>query len=221
VRDDDLILWGGVGLGLAVLALWKGPDVVAAVQDVVTRGGLLTYTNLDDYGQVVGDPEELRQAASLARGFPVDLDGYSLARMVRSEGAARAKIRTHVALNDAAELGWTPHQLMVYSTNPQARGRYGKQFTLNGPGGQSATRRYATTRDPYAGDLDAVNEARVEHAAGIDPTGGAVKFVDKSSMGVQEGTGSYADLVARWGAEGLRPFTLPGESDLVVFRRAA
>jgi hypothetical protein len=224
LRDEDreLLLWGG-GLALVGLAVWQGPALVTAVKDIVTRGSRLTHAEPGDDGVVWDSPEELRAAAAVVLGRVGSRDVYGAARMVRSEGAAQAGIRTHVAMNDAAELGWTLARLFTYSTNLQATGHYGEQHTpaARAPGGVTSTRRYATTRDPYVSDVWAVEEAMVAHFGGLDPTGGAVKFVDISAMGgVQEGTGSYAALVDRWAKEGLRPFTLPGESaDLVVFRR--
>jgi len=221
--DDQLLLWGGLGVGLAVLAWWKGPDVVEAVRDVVTRGDRLTYTDVGVDGQIADEPEQLRAQAAIALGRDAGdllLDVYSAARMVRSEGAARANIRTHVLLNDAAEKGWSVHQTVTASNPSLASGRYGQQYTPVGPGGYKTVKRYSTARDPYRADVYAVEEAMVEHRNGLDPTGGAVKFLDISSMGgVQQGTGSYAAKVADWAKEGLRPFTLPGDSDLVVFRR--
>jgi hypothetical protein len=228
LRDDDadLLLAAG-GVALVGLALWRGPELVATVRDVVTRGDRLTHAGVAADGVVHVAPEQLRAAAAAVMGrvgeLDLLLDVYGCARMVRSEGAAQAAIRTHVALNDQAELGWSSlNQLFTYSTNPGARGFYGQQRTAAAlaPGGVTSVRRYATTTDPYVADVWAVEEAMIMHRQGMDPTGGAVKFVDISSMGVQPGTGSYAALVERWAADGLRPFTLPGESpDLVVFRR--
>lgn len=222
------MLWGG-GLALAALALWKREaiaDVVSmsarSVYDVIKRGAKLTEAPAGTNGLVPIDPELLRKRASAVMGFDVLLDVYSAARMLRSEGAAAGEIRVHVAMNDAAALGWSLHQVITYSSNAEARGLYGEQFTpaARAPGGVASKRRYASPRDPYAGDVEVAMQAMVDHRSGLDPTEGATKFVDKSSMGVQEGSGSYADLVARWGADGLRPFTLPGYGpDLVVFRR--
>ena len=50
-------------------------------------------------------------------------------------------------------------------------------------------------------------------------TGGAIKFVDKRSMGKQAGSGSFDALVALWAPEGLRPHEI--QDGLVVFRRNA
>lgn len=225
---SDWILWGG-GAALLGLALWKretianaARETVAAVADVVRRGRKLTDAPAGPDGVVPVAPERLRAEAAAALGIDLDQETYSLARMIRSEGAAAGKVRALVCLNDAAEHGWSAHTAITYSTNPTAKGWYGEQYTPAGraPGGVASKRRYASTRDPYESDVATATEAQIDHRMGLDITGGAVKFVDVSSMGVQEGSGSYAELVERWSKERLRPFTLPGYStDLVVFRR--
>jgi len=143
--------------------------------------------------------------------------------MIRSEGAEAGEIRAHVALNDAASLGWDLHTLLTYSTNAGARGSYGDQYTpaTSAPGGVKSVRRYSTKQDPYQADVVVASKAITDHAAGIDPSAGGVKFVDKGSLKYQIGASSYETIVAKWGADGLQPFTLPGYSDdFVVFRKA-
>lgn len=225
--DVDLYLMGAAGLGLVALAAWKGEEitnaVVDTVTDVVSRGTRLTHAAPGPDGVVPIRPDALRLTAAGVLGYDLVQDAYDLARMIRSEGASAGILRAHVALNDADDLGWTVHGTITYSTNPAANGWFGEQFTsaARAPNGVKSSRRYATTKDPYAGDVEIAQQAMLEHVQGIDPTGGAVKFVDKSSMGgVQAGSGSYADLVERWAAERLQPFNVPGYSDdLVVFRR--
>lgn len=199
--------------------------------DTIIRGKRLTYTSLGADGQIPDDPADLVDQAAqiLGRDLPQEL--YDLARMKRSEqGKDDGRLRVHVALNDAAEHNWSTHFAITYSTNPAAKGRYGEQFTPaeRAPGGVKSVRRYSTATDPYEGDVGMVERVLLERAQGLDPTSadgrvgaGAVKFVDRSSLGgVQEGSSSYDQIVARWAGEGLRPFTVPGYSaDLVVFRR--
>jgi hypothetical protein len=207
--------------GLAVLgALFWGrraaSTVATTVVDFLGRGARLTYGTLGDDGIVAEDPAELVAAASLVMGREISTDAYALARMARSEGIDAGALRIHVALNDLADLndrrgfGWSASDLITYSTDSDARGHFGIQLH----------RRYASTQDPYQGDVVLAEGTMAEHARGADQTLGAIKFVDKSSFGVQAGTGSYADLVTRWAKDGLAPFSIPGESsDFVVFRR--
>jgi hypothetical protein len=224
--DDDKWILGGLAAG--VLLLW-GKPIVNTVVDVVSRGTRLTVTSLDVNGisgqpdpdnpdnLIPSNPSDLVDQASAVLGTQLDADTYALARMARSEGIAAGDVRIHVALNDLADLnsrkslGWSPQDLITYSTNSAARGFFGSQ----------SGRRYASSQDPYAGDVTLVQQTVAQHNAGIDPTGGAIKFVDKSSFGVQAGTGSYAATVASWAQEGLQPFNVPGyDDDFVVFRRA-
>ena len=219
-RNEELLLWASIGV-LGGVAVWQRNTIM----DTITRGKRLTYTTLGADGLIPDDPAELAAQAGevLGRDLPQEL--YDLARMKRSEqGTDDGRLRVHVALNDAEEHNWSTHFAITYSTNAAARGWYGEQFTPadRAPGGQKSVRRYATTRDPYEGDVTIVERVLLERAQGLDPTGGAVKFVDRSSMGgVQEGSIAYDELVRRWAAEGLHPFTVPGyPADLVVFRRA-
>lgn len=211
---------GGAGL---LLFFWRR-EIVATTSDVITRGARLNHTQLNDADPafVEDDPATLAlEAASvfgevLAHGGYSSLDVYALARMSRSEADSRdgelsRTARIHVALNDARALGWTPARLMLYSKSADANGFFGEQ----------RRRRYATTRDPYAGDIRYAWRAIDEDLAGQDPTGGAVKFVDRDSMGVQKGSGSFDALVTRWADEGLQPYSVDGLTDnFVVFRRA-
>jgi hypothetical protein len=198
---------GGVGL------LFWGKQIKNTVVDVIGRGAKLTSTTLDAAGVVQTDPRDLAAQASAVMGRPVSLDVLALSRMVRSEGVDAGDLRVQVALNDLNDLnerkgyGWSAFDLITYSTDPSARGKFGSQLH----------RRYASSRDSYQADVQLVELAMRN---GFDATGGAIKFVDKSSFGVQEGTGSYADLVERWAADGLQPFAVPGYSDdFIVFRR--
>lgn len=228
--DDEKWLLGGLAAG--VLLLWGKPiynAVVAPVVDVIGRGDRLTVTELDSKGvsgfpsnqegvePTPAAPDDLVAQASAVLGTQIDADTYALARMARSEGIAAGALRIHVALNDLADLntrkgyGWSAADLITYSTDANARGYFGSQ----------THRRYSSSQDPYAGDVRLALETIAQHNAGVDPTGGAVKFVDKSSFGVQADTGTYDAIVATWAREGLSPFNVTGYSDdFVVFRRA-
>jgi hypothetical protein len=208
-RDEKLLLAGLGGVGL----LFWGRQLKNTVVDVIGRGARLTTTTVDDAGVVQADPDELAAQASAVMGRPVSLDVLALSRMVRSEGVDAGVLRVRVALNDVNDLnerkgyGWSPFDLITYSTVAAARGKFGTQLH----------RRYASSKDSYEGDVRLVE---LEMSNGFDATGGAVKFVDRSSFGVQEGTGSYDALVETWAQEGLQPFNVPGYSDdFVVFRR--
>jgi hypothetical protein len=207
-------LWWVAGGVLAVGALtWKRREVAFFVSDVVLegRGRRLTHGTQDDAGNVLESPEELAAAAGAVMGREISADTYSIARVVRSEGALEGNPRAHVVLNDAAALGWTPTRLVTYSQDGSKLGRYGQQ----------RGRRYATSADPYEADVVAAELAAGEYFAGVDPTGGATKFVDKGAFGVQQGTGSYAALVESWAADGLSPYNVPGyPGSFVIFRRA-
>ncbi len=222
-RSEELALWA-VGV-VGGLVLWQRKSIMSTITDTVNRGKRLTYSTIRPDGVVSDDPADLVDQASATLGRELPQEIYDLARMKRSEqGTDDGRLRVHVALNDAAENNWSTHFAITYSTNPTAKGRYGEQFTpaSRAPGGVKSVRRYATAKDPYEGDVSIVESVLLDRAQGIDPTGGAVKFVDRGALGgVQEGSGSYEDIVSRWATEGLHPFTVPGyPDDLVVFRRA-
>ncbi len=226
MRQDEIEKAVALALGLGVVVFYR-QEIVATVHDVVSRGTQLTSTALT--GDVKGkrwidvDPEDLAAEAeaafgqSLAHGGFSSLDVYGLARMSRSEADHRdgddsRVARMHVALNDQGELGWGLSRLFTYSKYSPQNGLYGEQ------GG----RRYATTKDPFAGDILLAWRAIDEQAQGIDPTAGGVKFVDKDSMGKQPGTGSFEALVERWAGENLVPYNIDGlGSNFFVFRREA
>jgi hypothetical protein len=217
----ELWLWGG-GAVLAALAWWKGREVATIVTDVVSRGKRLTWAGKGADGLVPIGPEALCASAAAELGRALSQEAHDLARMIRSEGASAGLIRAHVALNDARELGWSLHALLTYSTSPLTTGHYGEQATpaSRAPGGIKSVRRYSTAADPYEIDVEIAERAMLEHAQGVDPTVGAVKFVDRASLSSQEGARTFDDIVASWGGEGLRPFNVQGYSDdLVVFRR--
>lgn len=227
-KERDLWLgllgFGGLVAGLQLAGFNPVGQVAAQVRDVFSKGSRLSYGTLDhDKGVIRENPETLRQAASARFGTDLDRDLYAASRMVRSEGATEGAVRVHVALNDLDALGWPDlFTLLTYSTDPQRKGIYGQQsapaFPPQYP--KAMVRRYATSKDPYEGDVRTAQAAISDHAAGIDPTNGAVKFVDRSSFGVQAGTSSFDALVQRWASDGLHPYTLPEYGDdLVLFKK--
>lgn len=211
--------FGGLVAALELAGLNPVAQITAAADDaafnvtnVFNRGDQLSYGSAGPDGTILDDPEALRQAASTRYGSDIDKSVYALARMVRSEGAKQGDVRVHVALNDLANLGWAdPYTLITYSTVAARKGKYGSQ----------TSRRYSSEQDPYTGDVQTVVQAMNAHDSGDDPSMGATKFVDVSSMGgVQAGTSSFDDLVAKWAPEGLVPYTLPAYgTDLVFFKK--
>lgn len=218
------VLAGAGVLGFGALWLFSPRRIVNVVADVANRGELLTDTQLDDSGVIPFDPVDLVANASSVMGRDVTRATYALARMRRSEMAIgesddASALRIQVALNDLDDLntrrlfGWSAEDLITYSTNPDHRGLFGQQ---------NDGRRYASTKDPHVGDALLAEQVQQQHATGLDPTSGALKFVDRGSMGAQVGSGSYDKLVVKWSAENLQPFTIPGyDPNFVVFRRVA
>lgn len=227
--DDDLLLYGGAAV-LVGLVMWEGPaNVVAAVQigagyltNVATRGSKLADFNVDDAGVVTDDPQDLLDQASAVLGGTADLDTFALATMGRSEGVDGMRARMHVAINDLADLQRTYGTgvysslaaLMLHSKVAAADGHFSEQYL---------GKRYSTIQPPYEGDYHLAEQVIAEHAAGVDPTGGAIKFVDKDSFSTQRGaTATYESKVAEWAQSGLAPFNVDGATDnFVVFRRTA
>jgi hypothetical protein len=214
-KGDDLLLWlGVVGFG-AVAAATSSETARDWIVDLTKRGRRLTVTELDEDLKVPSYPEQLAAKAMGVLGRPVTPTAYGIARMVRSEeGSGSPTTKRYlvwVLLNDSRALGWAPLKTLTYSTSTVRKGFFGKQIT----------RRYSTARDPYENDLLIAEAVLAEYEAGRpDPTGGAVKFVNKLAFGVQAGTGSYAAVLAKWRADGLEPLNLPGAPDeLVFFRR--
>jgi hypothetical protein len=181
-------------------------------------------THLDARGIIVEPPAVIAAALAAELGRPVSRDVSALARMLASETEARhpetAPVRAHIALNDLADLNrrhsdwhWTIEDLITYSSMPVHRGHFGEQRW---------GRRYASDRDGAAAYVLIAEQAIAEHARGEDPTGGALKFIDKRSMLVQHGTRSFESVASAWATEGLHPFQLAGyPEDLFVFRRTA
>ena len=184
--------------------------VVSALLDVIDRGARLTHTTLDDDGSVDDDPHALAVAAAAVAGVSVSDDEYAAARMVRSEQPHDAdeikELLVHVAINDAAAHGWTLLKALTVSSVASRSGKFGHQ----------TSRRYSTASDPYGADLVVSKKAIADHAAGVDPTGGAQKFVNKWAFKKPE---SYDVTAASWGKEGFTPVTIPPAPNHLVFFR--
>lgn len=186
-------------------------DALPALRDVVDRGDRLSRCTLTDDGIVVESAAELVAQAVAVVGHDVNVDAYSLARMVRSEESSAGQIAKnylcHVMMNQADALGWGITQVIQFHTTSTRANRYGKQISG----------RVASASDPYEADLAVAEHSLAERAQGLDPTGGATNFVDKRAFGVQAGTGSFEDLVSRWAVEGKTPGTLPDTHPALVF----
>lgn len=219
--DDELLAYGGAAVLLG-LAVWKRDAVAVAAGYVVNafeRGERLSHSTVVD-GVVTESPDDLVAQASSVVGYDVDPDLYALARMGRSEGVDGMAYRMHVALNDLAELQRTYgtrvysslSALLTHSKVARADGHFSQQYL---------GKRQASSKDPYVGDLRLAEQVCDERAAGVDPTGGATKFVDVDAFTSQPGADkTYDEVLAEWIADGYEPSHLPGATDnFVVFRR--
>lgn len=216
--------WYEDPIAMGALVLGAGGLLYLArrrVTDVFVRGKKLSSSTLSEDGTILESPSVLAMLASGVYRQPIAPEVYSLARMIRSEGAAEGEVRGHVAMNDLRDLGWQSLQfLLTYSTADWSRGKYGKQHSVRSDG-QKQTRRYSTARDPYEGDVKMALKVLSDHSSGYDPTGGAVKFLDREAMASQLGSQGFDAVNARWTSEGLVPYTLPQYGDdLVLYRRA-
>ncbi len=223
-KPETLVTLGS--LGAAFFLVGGGNLVKTTVKDIATRGNKLTNgTYISSLGIVTQEPATLLQEAIANLGGPISLDEYSLARMIRSEGIGQGLLRAHVALNDLASLSWPKDltDLVTYSTDASRRHLYGSQWSAAVPPSypHANARRYSTSKDPYEGDVAIASQAIAERSEGIDRAAGAVKFLDKSSMGIQVGSSSFENTDAAWQADGLTPFTLPEwGDDLVLYKKA-
>jgi hypothetical protein len=227
---SDRTAWflAGVG-GILAFVVWKwGNPIVAAqiaenwAENLIGRGNALSQSTLSN-GIVEEIPSVLQDMATAVLGFNAELDTYSLARMGRSEGVDGEEYRMHVLLNDLADLQRTYGTgvyssitaLLIHSKIAAADGHYSSQ---------DEGKRYSTAHDPYEADYALAQKVLVDHASGEDPTGGAIKFVDKSGPFYVDGEKTdYDGLVAAWAANGLTPDdSLPNATtNFVVFRRNA
>lgn len=220
------ILGGIAALGF-VLFKWGNPIVAAQLAEnwavnLVGRGNQLSFSTLSN-GIVEEVPSVLIDMTTAVLGFDADSDTYSLARMGRSEGVDGEEYRMHVLLNDLADLQATygtgvyssVTALLIHSKIAAADGHYSAQ---------SEGKRYSTAHDPFEADYALAQKVMVDHASGNDPTGGAVKFVDKSGPFYVDGAKTdYDGIVTAWAAQGLTPDdSLPNATtNFVVFRRTA
>jgi hypothetical protein len=227
-------IWAGLGV-VVVGGFVLLPDARFAVSDIIVRGNKVTdatwFNDDEAYGFIIDEPEALAAQASFSLGVTIDVDTYSLARMIRSEGARQGLVRAHVAMNDLKTFAYASSLtgLLTYSTDPDRKGYYGKQYsgpmaadTVNSIQGfpNANKRRYSTAADPYDSDVQTAQIAIAERATGVDRVDGATKFIDKSSMGVQVGSKSFDAIDAQWQADGLVPFTLAGVgTDLVFYKK--
>lgn len=225
MTERQLWIIGGAGLGVAFV-LWKWGNPVTAIQiaenwavNLVGRGNALSQSTLSN-GIVEEIPDVLIDMATAVLGFNADVDTYSLARMGRSEGVDGMEYRMHVVLNDMADLvskGDTAYdtitKYMTHSKIAAANGHYSAQ---------NEGKRVSTAHDPYEADYALAQKVQADHASGVDPTGGAIKFVDKSGPFYVDGQQTdYDGIVAAWADQGLTPQTLPdATSNFVVFVRA-
>lgn len=233
MKNQAKVLWGVGAIAVGAYVYWRyqrgGDDPITegilTVTDAVVRGSQLTETTLDSSGVVRVDPDTLVSEAIEVYGSDFGIEGwsakeiYALARMSRSEAGSRdgklnRKVRMHIALNDFYNVSWAHSldELFTYSNQSGEKGFFGDQ----------SGRRYSTAQDPYEGDVKLALEVLAEDATGVDPSGGATKFVDKASLAKQKGvTKTYDQIVAEWGKEGLKPANVDGLStDFVVFRKA-
>lgn len=224
----DWWIAGGIAAILG-LVFWKWGNPIVAAQiaenwavNLVGRGNQLSFSTLSN-GIVEEVPSVLVDMATATLGFDANMDTYSLARMGRSEGVDGEEYRMHVLLNDLADLQSTYGSgvyssvtaLLIHSKIAAADGHYSAQ---------SEGKRYSTAHDPYEADYALAQKVMVDHASGTDPTGGAVKFVDKSGPFYVDGQKTdYDGIVAAWAKQGLTADdSLPNATtNFVVFRRTA
>lgn len=175
-----------------------------------SKGARLNHTSLNVDGYIPDDPAELIAEASSIIGADVSPDIYALARSGRSEGKNGMEARMHVFMTQADQAGMSVLALTVRQPGSVKDGYFGTQ----------RGRRWASSQDPYEGDVALANKVYSDHRNGVDPTGGASRFVDKSAFGKQEGTRTYAEVEASWAQEGYQPFPYAdASSDFVLFRK--
>lgn len=214
-RNDWLMI--GIAVILAIVAAQimfpnAISDVVQNTLDFLDfrKGRKLNNTSVNAQGYIDTAPYTLIGEAETLIGASIDRDIYALARSGRSEGSNGMEARMHVMLTQAAESGMDVFTRTVSQPGSPKDGFFGTQ----------RGRRWASSRDPYEGDLALANKVIRDHANGNDPTGGAGRFVDRSAFGKQEGTRTYAEVVDEWRREGYEPYHYPDASqDFVLFRR--
>ena len=176
----------------------------------VGKGKRLNTTEVNDDGYVPNSPYDLLNEARGVMGYDIEQDVYALARSGRSEGKNGMEARMHVFMAQAEQAGLTVWNLTLHQPGSPKDGYFGTQ----------RGRRWASSRDPYEGDVKLAEKVYQEHNNGIDPTGGASRFVDKSAFGKQEGTRTFAEVEEKWAKEGYQAYSYPdASSDFVLFRK--
>ncbi len=181
----------------------------------VGRGKPLVSLTLDSNGIVQEDAVTLAGQAGDVVGRVVSDEEFSLALMVASEeprapDAVREAI-CQVVINQAFAAGLSITGLVQLHSSPARAGHYGKQITG----------RVASDRIPYEADLAIAAQAIDNRSNGIDNSMGATNFVNRYAFGVQEGSGSFADIVVKWGMEGKNAGTLFDYKNVVFFWKGA
>jgi hypothetical protein len=197
-------------------AIGEASQLLNDALNAIVKGAKLTHAPYDKTtGVVPGSPAELAAQAG------VDVEVYSLARMIASEeGRSSNVIKAAVAfaaINRATSKGEGITALVTRALVPSHSGSYGTQRNIdpnkggdpeNGP----SDRYCSTANDPYAGDADIAGQCYT----GVldDFTGGAVEF---------DRPGQERDpekVAADRAAEGLVALTVPGidvEADGIRF----
>ena len=194
----------------AAVSVVLGPALIVTVR----RGRKVTNASVGPGKVVDADPRFLAQKAR------VDVDTYSLARVISSEATD--------LFADKVAVGW------VVKNKAASRRRSITAIVTagrRGPGkyaAQNTGRRFVSSRlDPRTEDI--------EIAKGVisgrlpDTTGGAIGFLHPQSQDrfLADGRPGYTKgsqaTIAKWRKSGLVPFAADGVSpaELLVFRRAA
>jgi hypothetical protein len=220
VKPATSIAFGAVAaLGFAYLFIKydEGDVTLETTLDAlgVGKGKRLNNTGgrrgLNADGYIATAPNVLLTEASEVMGYDINPEVYAMARSGRSEGVNGMEARMHVFMTQAEQAGTSVWALTLKRAGYEGDGFFGIQ----------KHRRWASSRDPYERDVLLAEKVYSEHNQGIDPTGGASRFVDKSAFGKQPGTRTYDDVLASWTAEGYEPFSYPDASnDFVLFRKA-
>jgi hypothetical protein len=183
-----IYLLAGAGAGIAGWWLLGQSDAGGLVGEssallndalnAILKGAKLTHAPYDKTtGVVPGTPAELAQAAG------VEVETYSLARMIASEeGRSSNLIKAAVAfaaINRATSKGEGITALVTRAKVGAHAGRYGTQRNIDPDQGgdplHGPSDRYCSTaNDPYQGDADIADQCYTGQLE--DFTGGAVEF---------------------------------------------
>jgi hypothetical protein len=173
----------------------KSGNLAMELLNSIIKGSKLTDSSDDDGDGVIDQaPQDLADQAGL------DLDTYTLARVISSEEGNSAAIRqlavAWVTLNNSGGGG-----VLAYATGG---GNYGHQ---------GGSRKVSTWLDPYQGHADLA--AQVMGGQQSDPTHGATNFFnpdlqDKLHAKDPNKYKSAIDLDMSWRSRGLNPVDVPG-----------